>query len=374
MLNRRTLLLSVPAAALALRAPSLFAAPPVSRVFVGTTGKVSKGIYTASWNPSTGELGPLALAAEVPSPTFLALNGPHLYACSETDGDSAKATAYTITPSGLEKLNEQPSLGAGTTFISARGNGVFVANYSGGSVTSYHVEPDGSLSKPISHFQYEGSGPDKQRQDHSHAHSALASPDGRFLLVNDLGLDRIVVYRIDPKTATLTPNDPPFFATRPAVGPRHLAWHPNGKWLYSVNELDSTVDQLTWNSSTGTLTQGPFVSTLESGFAPHTAFAGEIVISSDGRFLYVGNRVASDTIAVLSLDPRTGAPHLEQVISNGGKNTRFCTLDPTGRWLLLCNQASNALVVLPRDPQTGKLSAPIHTYPVDKPQCLVFTT
>jgi 6-phosphogluconolactonase len=373
MLNRRSFLLSLPAAALALRTPSLFAAPPAGRIFVGTTGHVSKGIYMASWNPATGEIGALTLAAEVPSPTFLATSGNHLYACSETNGASAKASAYTITPAGLTKLDDQPSLGGGTTFISVKGNSVFVANYGGGSVTSYHIEPDGSLSKPVSHFQFEGSGPNKERQDHSHAHSALASPDGRFLLVNDLGLDRIVIYRIDPATSTLTPNDPPFFTTRPGVGPRHLAWHPNGKWLYSVNELDSTVDQLTWNSATGTLTQGPFVSTLEPNFSPNTAFAGEIQISPDGRFLYVANRVASDTIAVLSINRKSGALHLEQDAPNGGQNTRFFALDPTGRWLLLCNQASNALVVLRRDPHTGKLSAPVHSYPIDKPQCLVFS-
>ena len=372
MLNRRNVLLSLPAAALSLRTSSAAVhAASVKRVFIGTTGKVSKGIYTASWNASTGEIGATSLAAEVQNPSFLAMERGALYACSEAGGDSAKATAYAITPSGLRKLNEQSSLGGGTTFISARNNGVFVANYRG-SVTSFHKGADGSLSKPVSHYHFEGSGPNHERQEHAHAHSALPSPDGRFLLVNDLGLDRIVVYRLNARTSELAPNDPPYFSARPGVGPRHLAWHPNGKWLYSVNELDSTVDLLDWNGSTGTLTQRSFASTLEPNFPKNTAFAGEIVLSADGRFLYVGNRVASDTIAVLSVDQGSGILKLEQLASNGGKNTRYCTLDPTGRWMLLCNQDSDTLVVLERDRATGRLSEPKGTYSLDKPQCILF--
>ena len=372
MLSRRAVLLSLaPAAATAIRPSFVVAAPRANRIFIGTSGKVSKGIYTAAWNSTTGELGDITLATEVASPSFLAIEGNHLYACSELSGEG-KASAFSITSSGLTKLNEQPSMGAGTTYISAKNRGVFVANYGGGSVTSFHTLPDGSLSKPVSHIQFEGSGPNRERQDRSHAHSALSSPDGRFLLVNDLGLDRIVIYRVNSATSELTPNDPPYFSSRPGVGPRHIAWHPNHRWLYSVNELDSTVDLLDWNSSAGTLTQRAFFSTLDPAFPKNTAFAGEIAISSDGRFLYVGNRVASDTLAVFSIDAKSGGLHLEQLAPNGGKNTRFCTLDPTGRWMLLCNQNSNALVVLARDPATGKLSEPKHTYSIDKPQCVVF--
>lgn len=372
MLNRRNVLFSLPAAALSLRSSSASANTAfANRIFIGTTGKVSKGIYTASWNASTGEIGGISLAAEVQNPSFLAIDRGKLYACSEAGGDNAKVTAYAITPSGLRKLNEQPSLGSGTTFISAKNNGVFVANYSG-SITSFHTGADGSLSKPVSHYRFEGSGPNHERQEHSHAHSALPSPDGRFLLVNDLGLDRIVIYRLDASTSELSPNNPPYFSARPGVGPRHLAWHPNGKWLYSVNELDSTVDLLEWDSSAGTLTQRAFVSTLEKNFPKNTAFAGEIVLSTDGRFLYVGNRVASDTIAVLSVDGRSGVLKLEQLAPNGGNNTRYCTVDPSGRWMLLCNQDSNTLVVLERDRATGRLSEPKSKYPLDKPQCLLF--
>ena len=342
------------------------------RMFVGTTGEVSKGIYSAAWDGGTGTIGAVRLAAEVASPSFLAVEGGHLYACSEVDGAGAKATAYRVMAAGLTKVNEQPTLGGGTTFISARGRGVFVANYGGGSVTSFRVGEDGRLSAAVSHFEYTGSGPVKGRQDRSHAHSAVPSPDGRFLLVNDLGLDRIVVYRIDGKTAALLAHEPAYFQARAGVGPRHLAWHKNGRWVYCVNELDSTVDLLEWDKKRGVLTERGFVSTLEAGFPQGTAFAGEIQISRDGRFVYVGNRVGSDTIAMLSVAKGTGALRLEQVVSNGGKNTRFLMLDPTERWVVLCNQASNELVVMERDRKTGRLGAVRQRVAVDKPQCVVF--
>ena len=374
MIKRRGFLLGLVAAPVGWRAVMLGAMHKGQgrRMFIGTTGDVSKGIYTAGWDGTTGTIGAVTLAAEVASPTFLALEHGHLYACSELDGQAAKATAYRGAGQGLERVNEQPTAGGGTTFISARGRGVFVANYGGGSVSSFHVQEDGGLSPVVSHFQYEGSGPVAGRQDRSHAHSALPSPDGRFLLVNDLGLDRIVVYRIDPKTAALTPNEPAFFTARVGAGPRHLAWEPHGRWVYSVNELDSTVDRLEWDAQRGVLTQREVVSTLGPEVAKGSAGAGEIQISRDGRFVYVGNRVVSDTIAVLSAERHTGVLTLEQVVSNGGRNTRFLTLDPTERWMVLCNQGSDEVVVMERDHQTGRLGAIRQRVPVDKPQCVVF--
>jgi 6-phosphogluconolactonase len=373
MLTRRSLLLSLPATVLTARFPlAAYPAQSRDRIFVGTAAKESNGIYQAPWNSTTGEIGRIGLAAEVTNPSFLAVQRDHLYVCSEAEERSARAIAYSITPSGLTKLNEQPSLGDATTFISAKNKSVFVANYGGGSVTSFHIQADGSLSKPVSHFQFQGSGPNHDRQEHSHVHSALCSPDGRFLLVNDLGLDRIVIYHVNPLTAELKPNDPPYFSVRAGAGPRHLVWHPNGKWLYNINELDSTVDLLDWNSSAGSLKLRGFVSTLNPDFPKGVAFAGEITISADGRFIYVANRVASDTIAVFSVDASSGALSLQQLASHGGKNTRFCTLDPTGRWMLACNIGSNTLAILARNLETGKLSEAKHTYPLDKPLCLVF--
>ena len=180
------------------------------------------------------------------------------------------------------------------------------------------------------------------------------------------------MYRIDRKTAGLTANEPAYFETRAGAGPRHLAWHRSGRWVYCVNELDSTVDRLTWDARRGVLTQEESVSTLGPEVAKGSAGAGEIQISRNGRFVYVGNRVASETIAVLAADRHTGALRLDQVTGNGGKNTRFLTLDPTERWMVLCNQGSNEVVVMERDRKTGRLGAVKQRVAVDKPQCVVF--
>jgi 6-phosphogluconolactonase len=361
--------------------PRLFAAPvhgDEGHVLFGTAGKVSKGIYGASFRFSTGELGPISLVTELSSPTFLAQHassrGHYIYAVSETD-DGGKVSAFLLTnPTTLQLLNDQLSQGGGPTHlsVSADGRSLALANYGGGSTTSYHLEENGSLSTAVSHFQYAGTGPNHDRQEKPHAHSAQFSPDGRFLLVNDLGLDCIHVYHVDPATAKLTPADPPEWRSRAGVGPRHIVFHPNGRWLYSVNELDSTVDLLHWDKRNGRITASSHVSTLKEGFPPNTAFAGEIAISADGKFVYVGNRIAENSIAVLNVNPEDGTLKLQQLADNGGKVTRHLVIDPTGRWMLLSNQGSGAIVVLARDPATGRLSEPKHTYPLDTAMFAMF--
>lgn len=350
------------------------------RVLLGTQGKVSRGIYTATFDPSTGTLGTIALAAEVAAPTFLALSTTHpeqrVYAVSEVEGSGASVSAFTVQHGGetLTLLNRQPTHGDAPTHLSLTpdGRSLAVANYGGGSVSTYHVAADGTLSPPISHIQYTGSGPDPKRQEAPHAHSAQFSPDGRWLLVNDLGLDRINIYRVDAATAAITPADPPFWSARPGSGPRHISFHPNGRWLYSVNEMGNTVDQLGWESSTGHLTSLSNVSTLPPDFPPHKAQAGEILCSPDGRHLYVGNRIAAETIAVFDVNGTSGALTLKQLAPNGGKTTRHLTLDPSGRWMLLSNQGSGNLVVLERDLATGELSMPRRTYPLDSAMFALF--
>lgn len=371
-LTRRTMLRLLSGAALlphTLRA----AKAPGPRLWIGTgtdaTG--SHGIYVADWDPATGTLGEPLLALALTSPTFLARNAEssRLYAISEaTDGT---VHACSAQPTGaLVLINTQAAQGAGPAHISVHpgGRAVFVANYGGGSITSYAVREDGGLSAPVSHFRYAEPG----RQ--SHAHAVTPSPDGRWLLVNDLGLDRILVYHVDPATAVLTANDPPGWSARAGSGPRHLAFHPNGRWCYSVNESDSTVDLLQWDTSTGRLgTLGPFVSTLPPGWPPHTAFCSEILMSPDGAFVYVGNR-RNETIAMLSVDAQNGSLTLRQLAPHGGKTARHLTLDPGGRWLLVADQDSGGIVVLRRNPHTGLLSAPTQTRALASPQCLVFST
>lgn len=383
MLNRRNLLKSLPAAALMPHTVSANAAAPSFRLLIGTgttDPSTSKGIYLADWNAKTGQIGAPTLAATLESPTWLALDprAPRLYALSEIT--AGKVTAFDLHPGAdaaslLHKINEQSAAGDGPAYISVNvdGRSAFVANYGSGSLTSYKIERSGALSAPVSHVQYRPVDADPAHAK-PHAHEATPSPDGRFLLVNDLGSDRILVYKIDSGSGKLTPNSPPFWQGRFKSGPRHLTFHPNGKWVYNVNELDSTVDLLYWNNIRGSLTtHGAPVSTLPVGYPPGTAFCSEILTSPDGRFVYVGNR-RNETIAKLDVNPGSGDLLLSQLAPHSGKTARHVTLDPSGRFLLVALQDSNGIAVLKRDQHTGELSDPIHTFAIDSPQCLVFTT
>jgi 6-phosphogluconolactonase len=379
MLTRRSLLLSLPVAA--AMPHSLFAsAAPRYRLLIGTgTARPSgsKGIYVADWN-SDGSIGEMAVAAQLDNPTFMAL-GAHektLYAISEVD--NGKVTAFGIGEGKqltLSQINQQTAGGNGPAHIALNtdGRSAFVTNYGGGSLASYKIEASGAISAPVSHFQYTPVD-DLPQHKHPHAHQATPSPDGRWLLVNDLGSDRIWVYQIDPATAKLTPAKVGFWQGRFDCGPRHLVFHPNGRWVYNANEIDSTVDQLLWDAKAGTLTtQGPFVSTLPPGYPAKTSFVSEIICSPDGRFIYVGNR-GHETIAKFDVNPTSGALTLSQLAPHGGKTARHITLDPSGRFLLVACQVSGGVVVLPRDTSTGRLSEALHTYPIDSPQCLLFTS
>ncbi len=353
-----------------------------TRMYIGTGNKgVDQGIMTATWDARTGEVGPITLAAEVPSPTFLATfrrpgGDAFLYAISEVSGEKAKVTAFLVehASGGLTRLNSIPTGGDGPAHVSVSPDGrtVLLANYGGGSVTSFHVQADGSLSEAVSHFQYTGAGPNHERQDKPHTHSAVTSPDGRFVLVNDLGLDRIFLYKLDPATSVMTPCEPPFWSAKAGSGPRHLAWDKKGRFVYSANELQSTVDVLEWHENPVSLRAVQTVSSLPPAFSPGKAFVGEIITSADGRNVYAGNRVADDTVAVFDIRRGNGTLTQAQLAPSGGKNCRHITLDPSNRWMVISHQTSNDIAVLPRDSRTGRLAAAKNTYPVNKPMCVVF--
>jgi 6-phosphogluconolactonase (cycloisomerase 2 family) len=378
MLTRRSLLKALPGIALVPRSFSAMAAHPRYKLFIGTgTGHPgnSKGIYVADWNSS--ELGEISLAAEMNNPTFIATDSRfrHLYAVSEAA--EGQAVAFDIKENGatlaLTRLNEQRTQGSGPAHVAVSPNGraVFATNYGSGSLTTYTILPTGELSAPVSHFQYKPID-DRPEHQHPHAHEATPSPDGNWLLVNDLGSDRIYIYRANPESGQLTPGAHAFWQDRFQSGPRHLAFHPNGRWVYNANELDSTVDHLLWNSTEGTLvTQGSYVSTLPPRYPSGQSTASEILVSPDGNWLYVGNR-GPETIARFAIHPRTGQLELVQLAPHGGKTARHITLDPTARFLLVACQDSGTIVVMGRDPASGRLSKPLRSYPIDSPQCLVF--
>jgi 6-phosphogluconolactonase len=229
---------------------------------------------------------------------------------------------------------------------------------------------EGELSPAVSFFQYSGQGPDKDRQQGPHAHRVTVSPDNRFVLVNDLGLDAIHIYRLDADTAKLTPHEPAVWRSVPGAGPRALRFHPNGKVAYCVTEMSSAVVTLRWDAKHGALETVQEVSMRPDGFRGLTG-GDDIVIDRHGRFAYATDRF-DDIVVTFSISPKDGRLTLLDRISCGGKVPRHLSLDPSGRWLLVANQVSDNISVLARDVQTGKLTNAGKSFPLSRPQCLVF--
>ena len=348
-------------------------------VFFGTDSSKpgSKGIYVSRFNSQTGQLSAPILAAESSHPSFMAVANVRgrkvLYAVNEGNEHTSGVSAFALDPTSgsLKALGQVSSGGAGPCYISvdATGSAAFVANYSGGTVASFQVHPDGTLSQPVSRVDchdapFPKPGPMKQRQDGPHPHCATLSPTNRFLVVNDLGLDTITTFPVDTLTGKLGPAH--VTAVKPGSGPRHLAFHPNGRWVYVVDELSNRVDQYLWSMVHGAPGQvlaaqalltatGHSITTLAAD-ASGTTNSAEIVMGPNGDHVYVSNRLAENSLVVFQVDGTTGALSFQQRIDCGGKTPRQFTLDPTGEWLLCGNQDSNSVTVFQRDQGTGRLT------------------
>jgi 6-phosphogluconolactonase len=349
-------------------------------LLVGTqTAATSKGIYAYSFDAAAGELKELGLAAEADNPTFLTLapNGRTVLVANELDTYEGKSSgavstyALDRTNARLSKISEVASQGGGTCHVAFdhTGRSAFAANYGGGSAASFSVGPDGRLSPAVSFFQFSGQGPDKERQKGPHAHRVTVSPDNRFLLVNDLGLDAIHIYRLDAATAKLTENEPAAWQSSPGAGPRALQFHPNGKFAYCITEMTSSVVVLRWDTRRGVLETVQEVVMRPPDFQGATA-GSDIVIDHEAKFAYATDRF-DDIIVTFAISPDDGRLTLLNRTSCGGKVPRHLTLDPSGRWLLVANQASDNIAVLARDVRTGQLTAG-KSLALSKPQCLVF--
>ncbi|MFZ0594993.1 MAG: lactonase family protein [Bryobacteraceae bacterium] len=350
-------------------------------LYVGTyTNKTSKGIYAFRFQSESGDLMPLGLVAETPNPTYLALSANHrfLYAVNEesnyqgTHSGLVSSFAIDHLTAKLKPLNSVASAGSGPCHLAVdhTGSDLFVANYGSGSAASFRLSPTGLIGAPVSQFQFSGHGPDAKRQEGPHAHCTTVSPDNRYVLVNDLGLDRIVVYRLDPATAKLTPNDPPYWSAKPGSGPRHLAFHPKEPFAYSVNEMASTVDVLGWDSQTGTLTSIQNISALPQDFHGEST-AAEIVVDPTGRFVYSSNR-GHNSIAMFAVDRARGTLTSLGFAATPGREPRNFTLDPTGRWVLVGNQMIGTISLFRRDLETGMLSPAGKTTSIDQAVSILF--
>ena len=351
-------------------------------LLIGTqTSGTSKGIYAYQFDAATGELKQLGLAAETSMPTFLALapGGRNVFAVNEVEefqGKKSGGVSSFVLDRKTEKLtavNQVLSRGTGPCHIAVDHTGrcVFAANYSGGSAASYRVDANGHLSEAVSFFQYTGTGPDKARQEAPHAHRVTVSPDNRFVMVNDLGLDLIHIYRLNASTGVLTANDPAAWKATPGSGPRALQFHPNGKWAYCVTEMASTVNVLNWHAGSGALETIQEIPMSPEGYSGDTAGA-DIVFDREGRFAYVANRL-NDFLATFSVSPTDGKLTLLGRSSCGGKTPRHLALDKSGRWLLVANQVTDNVAVFARDERTGRISKDGKSFPLSRPQCILFT-
>jgi 6-phosphogluconolactonase len=408
-----------------------FAARPEALVYVGTyTGKGSDGIYVYRWHARAGELESLGLAAKTENPSFLSASGDGaaLYAANEistfrgkpdgsisgfqVDRATGKLTAGTVVSSG--------GPGPCQVSLSRDGRMLFTADYDGGSAAACPVLGPARTGEPVWNPHYQGHGPNAKRQEGAHIHCSTVSPDNRWVLFNDLGRDQIMVYALGGAVngessegakagakagvhsgvhgsggkagekagekagavhgGSLEPSAQPssVYQAAPGSGPRSFAFHPNGRWAYSTNELANTVDVLRWDAAHGVLTRSAAVSTLPADFHGEST-AASVVVSPDGRFVYVSNRdgapvtePGNDSIAVFTVGEAGGALTPLDHTPTGGRIPRHFALDPTGHWLVVAHQESASLVVLPRDPGTGRLKNVDRKYEINQPTCVLF--
>lgn len=392
MTTRRSFVASLPAAALLARSTFAFAAlPQPARLYLGTTGnKGNEGIYTAVFDAATGTLTTPALAVKTANPGFLALSRAlggarkgkrYLYCTSDVGGTAppppagspapppapavtAMISAFAVNGATLTLLNQQDAVGPGPTVLSmaADDHVVLVANYWGGSITTYTTNADGTLSLPVAHMQYrdEDHGP-LPNQAQARAHAIYPSPDGGYVLADDFSGDKVRVYKLNRQTGALVANDPPAWNAPAGTTPRHMAFHPNGKWVYCVGESDNAIDLLQWDSKTGTLTAAGRISTLPAEHPPRVRSA-DLVLSPDARFLYASNR-GYESFAVYSIGADGALTQVQQMMS-GGKESRHIAIDPSGKWFLSANQRTDEISVMPRDVATGVLSPQTSSVPL----------
>ena len=361
-------------------------------VFVGTytepilfgTGKIlqgkGEGIYAYRLDRESGAMKAVGKTIGVANPSYLAFDATRrfLYAVNELKSYEGAATgtvsAFAVDPAtaSLRLLNRRPTHGTDPCHVvvdEARRH-VFVANFMSGSVCVLPVREDGSLGEASDFVAHQGSSIDPTRQKSPHAHSVTLDASDRSVFVPDLGLDKLMVYRFDPKRGMLEPHPTPWIKMKPGAGPRHVVLHPGGKFAYLVNELDSTVVALAYDRTAGTFEYLQRVSTLPEDFEGASTCA-DIQVSASGDFVYASNR-GHDSIAVFRTDPRAGTLSCVGHASTQGKTPRSFGIDPSGRFLLAANQDSDSIVTFRIDPESGKLRPTGHVASVPTPVCVKF--
>ena len=349
-------------------------------LFIGTyTQKDSKGIYVYSFDAATGDIKPVSTAA-TDNPSYLALapDGKFLYSVNETNGarpGSVSAFAFDKATGQLRFLDKQVSGGDDPCYVSvdAHRKWLMVANYNGGNLSALPIQADGSLGALTQLIQHTGTGPNKERQEKAHMHSATFSPDEKYLLAADLGLDELSVYRFDA-TATTEPLKAPLDSTvnaNPGSGPRHISFYPGKPYVYLMTEMGGAVDA--YRYSDGHLSPFQHISSHPDGFTG-TMGSADIHVAPGGRYLYASNRGDANNIAIYAIDAATGRLSIKGFQSTGGKTPRNFMIDPTGHWLLTANQNSHNIVIFRIDATTGLLKETGKSIEIPSPVCLKMTT
>ncbi|RYU95668.1 lactonase family protein [Emticicia agri] len=341
-------------------------------LIVGTyTNKGSDGMYVYKFNTQTGDFSAMIdKTSGLKNPTFLdvAPNHKFIYAVGETQDGTVNAYGFDNKTGKLTKLNTQSAEGGSPCHISIdkTGQWALVGNYMGGNLTVLPIQKDGTLGKPTQTINHEGKGVNTSRQEKPHVHSVNIAPNNVDVFVPDLGIDKIVSYKLNAKTGNLTVGNPAATKTANGAGPRHFTIHPNGKWAYVIQELNYTVTA--YDYANGALKEIQTISTLPSDYKGNNSCA-DIHISADGKFLYGSNRFY-DHLVVYSIDQKTGKLTYIKNEPVLGKTPRNFMIDPSGQWVLVANQDSDNIVVFKRDAEKGTLTPTGKELKVSMPVCL----
>lgn len=345
-------------------------------LLVGTYTNESKtnGIHVYTFNAATGDAEEKSKYVDITNPSFLAVSKDrkNVYSVSEAgEGKGVNAFSFDLASGKLTFLNRGSAGGVGPCYVSVddKKQWVFVGNYAGGSLSATRLNADGSLSTQTQVIQHEGSSVNKRRQDKAHVHAVILSPDNRFLLVPDLGTDKVNVYRFDPSASNpLSPASPAFGTASAGGGPRHLVFHPNGRHVYLVLEMEGAVEEFDYKN--GVLTSRRKITMLAPDFKGNVG-AADIHVSSDGKFLYASNRGEANDIVIYAID-KSGKLTYAGRQGTGINTPRNFAIDPTGNFVLVGNQNGNSIAIFKRDKKTGLLTPTGKRIDVDKPVCLKF--
>lgn len=348
-------------------------------VYVGTyTSGDSEGIYICRLDLSSGKLTLVKTVKGLVNPCFLAIDPQHrcLYSIDEATKLNGKtrgavsAFSINLKTGDLTFLNRQPAPGPAPChlIVDRSGKYVLTANYNGGYISVFPILTDGQLGTMTDFVQHHGSGPNPERQKAPHAHSIIMAPSNRYAFAPDLGIDKIMIYKFDTDKGKLSPNDEPWAKVKPGAGPRHFTFHPNGKYAYVINELNSTITAFLYDETKGTLKEVHTVPTLPGDFSGRNSCA-DIHVSPSGKFIYGSNR-GHDSIVIFAINEQTGRLTYVGHEPTRGKTPRNFAIDPTGTFLFAENQRSNNIVTFRINLQTGKLIPTGSVIEIPSPVCI----